>query len=100
MEWYFYSILAAILVSILSLIEKKTLFFEHAMQFSATLAFVNMIIAAPFFFVIDYSRLQFLPILIIFFGTILKKLCEIINRVFKIKWIIIKQNLRVKPIEN
>jgi drug/metabolite transporter (DMT)-like permease len=71
MEWYVYAFIAAILVALVTLIEKKTLKFEHSMQFAATLAFVNVIIAVPFFFFIDYSKLQFLPLVIVFFVSIL-----------------------------
>ena len=45
MEWYFFATLAAILTAAFTIIEKKTLLKEHAMEFSAVLAIFNFLIA-------------------------------------------------------
>ncbi len=45
MEWYFFAITTAVLVSIYTLVEKKALMKEHAMEFSAVLAIFNFLIS-------------------------------------------------------
>jgi uncharacterized membrane protein len=45
MEWYFFAITTAVLVSIYTLVEKKTLLKEHAMEFSAVLAIFNFLVS-------------------------------------------------------
>ncbi|MFA6073262.1 MAG: DMT family transporter [Candidatus Woesearchaeota archaeon] len=74
MEWFFYAIIVAILASLLALMEKKELKREHAMQFSAALATICLIVAIPFFFFIDYSLLTWTHIWIIFFFSLIEAL--------------------------
>ncbi len=45
MEWYLFATLAALLTAAFTIIEKKTLLKEHAMEFSAVLAIFNFLIA-------------------------------------------------------
>ena len=45
MEWYFFATLAALLTAAFTIVEKKTLMKEHAMEFSAVLAIFNFLIA-------------------------------------------------------
>ncbi len=45
MEWYFFATLAALLTAAFTIIEKKTLLKEHAMEFSTVLAIFNFLIA-------------------------------------------------------
>jgi len=45
MEWYFFATLAALLTAVFTIIEKKTLMKEHAMEFSTVLAIFNFLIA-------------------------------------------------------
>lgn len=71
MTWALYAIVAAILVSATTLIEKKTLQGEHAMEFSTIFAIVNCCLSLPFFVVIDYSRLSVSSMLILFLNSIL-----------------------------
>lgn len=47
MEWYIFALGCAFLVSISTVIEKKALMKEHAMEFSAVLAIFNLIISLP-----------------------------------------------------
>ena len=49
-----FAFLAAILTAAASVIEKRTLMREHALEFSSVLAMFNMILAIPFFFLIDF----------------------------------------------
>jgi len=45
MEWYFFATLAALLTAVFTIIEKKTLLKEHAMEFSTVLAIFNFLIS-------------------------------------------------------
>ena len=65
-----FAFLAAILTAAASVIEKKTLMREHALEFSTVLAMFNMILAIPFFFVIDYSKIVIFPLICTFFVSI------------------------------
>jgi len=56
--WLIYAILCAFLLSAASLVQKKTLIREHAMEFAATLAIITMILCLPFLFFIDLSQLN------------------------------------------
>ena len=74
MSWVFYAITAAVLVSAAVMFEKKSLLREHAMQFSAVLAIVNVVVAFPFLIVADYSSLNLQIVIIMFFVSILGSL--------------------------
>lgn len=71
MQWLLLALISAVFASAALLIEKKTLAREHAMEFSAALAFFNLILSVPFLFFVDYSRLQIIPLVYIFFLMIL-----------------------------
>lgn len=58
MNWISFALLSALFISIASIIEKRTLFYEHAMEYSAVLATVVAIISLPFFFLVDYSAVN------------------------------------------
>jgi drug/metabolite transporter (DMT)-like permease len=66
MAWLGYALLSAFFLSIASIIEKRTLFYEHAMEYSAVLATIIAIISLPFFLFIDYSNLDFNKIFLMF----------------------------------
>jgi drug/metabolite transporter (DMT)-like permease len=70
MLWIILALIAATLTAAAALVQKKTLITEHAMEFSAVLALFNLILSIPFFIFIDYSKLEIVPIIIIFFITI------------------------------
>ncbi len=71
MSWIFYAFICAILAAAALIIHKRTLIRQHAMDYSAGLAVVNLIFALPLFFIIDMSQLQAVPVAAIFFVTIL-----------------------------
>ena len=56
MIWVVFALLAAILSAFASIIDKKALFKEHAMEFSAVLAIFNFIITLPMLIVADFSE--------------------------------------------
>jgi len=45
MQWYVFAILSAVLTAASTIVEKKTLLKEHAMEFSTVLAVFNFFIA-------------------------------------------------------
>jgi bacterial/archaeal transporter family protein len=71
MLWIIYTLLTAVLVSFSTLMEKKVLFKEHAMEFSAVLALFNMILALPFFLFADFTNLTLKPLVYMFISSIL-----------------------------
>jgi drug/metabolite transporter (DMT)-like permease len=66
MEWFLFAILCAFFSSAAAITQKKTLNIEHPMEFSTVLAIFNMVLALPFFFLIDFSLLKFVPLFILF----------------------------------
>jgi len=71
MLWLIYILITAILVSFSTIIEKKVLFKEHAMEFSAVLALFNMVLALPFFLFADFSGLTLRPLLYMLLSSIM-----------------------------
>lgn len=69
--WLIYALICAFLTAGAALVEKKTLSYEHAMEFSANVALLNVLISLPFFFFIDYSRIDLRLLAMLFFITIL-----------------------------
>ena len=57
MEWYIFAGLCAILGGISSIVEKKTLRKQHAMEFSTVLAIFNCIIVLPLILNADFSQM-------------------------------------------
>lgn len=70
MDWLVYALICAFLTGSASLVHKKALIKQHAMQYSATLAFIALIFTLPIYLLIDYSRLELVPIVIAFFVSI------------------------------
>jgi len=58
MIWYVYALIAAGLVSVAAITQKKILFKTHAMEFSANLALTNLLLSLPLFFFVDWSILS------------------------------------------
>ncbi len=69
--WFIFAIASAILNSLASITQKKTLFKEHAMEFSTVLALFNAILVIPFFLTLDYSSLALLPLAATFLVALL-----------------------------
>jgi uncharacterized membrane protein len=70
-QWYFLALIAAFFSATAAIVEKKVLFKEKALGFSATLALLNLVIAIPFFFFIDFSVLTTSGLLVLFIKSIL-----------------------------
>ena len=76
--WIIFVFLAAIIASAASIVQKKTLVRQHAMEFSAVLALFAMIITLPLFFLAEPSSLSLKAIYLIygasFFGSIASRI--------------------------
>lgn len=71
MPWYVYAFLAAIFVSFTSIIEKKILKRVHSTSFSASYSILNFVFSLPLLFVIDFSGINKISLLIILFSALL-----------------------------
>ena len=71
MQWLVFALISAVFAAAALLIEKKILAREHAMEFSAALAFFNLMLSIPFLLFIDYSKIQLTPLVYIFLIMIL-----------------------------
>jgi len=65
MSWFFYAGMCALLVSGANLIEKHVLRKVHVIDFSASLALLNVVFSMPFLFFIDYQALNGFVLLLI-----------------------------------
>ncbi len=70
MLWVLFAFLCAILLSAAALLEKRVLTKVHAFDYSATLAFFSFLVSLPFLFVLDYSSINGLTLLLIFIASI------------------------------
>ncbi|MDB4939871.1 MAG: hypothetical protein JWO40_296 [Candidatus Doudnabacteria bacterium] len=64
MSWLGFALLCALFAAISAIMEKKTLFYEHAMEFSAVLSVIIAGLSLPFFFLINYSALDVKKVLL------------------------------------
>ncbi len=69
--WLIFAILAAILASASSILEKKTLFKQHALEFSATLSVYTLVLSIPFWFFADFNSLSLKATGYIYLGSLL-----------------------------
>lgn len=69
--WYNLALTSAFFSATAAIIEKKVLFKEKALGFSVTLALLNLIIAIPFFFFINFSVLTTSGLLVLFLKSFL-----------------------------
>jgi transporter family protein len=69
--WLIFALLASILASASSIVEKKTLFKQHALEFSATMSVYTLILSIPFWFFADLKSLSLEAIGYIYLGSLL-----------------------------
>lgn len=70
MPWFIYALICAVLLSAASLLEKRALNRVHTIDYSATIAIVNVFISLPVLFFIDFSKLSALVLLLILIASI------------------------------
>ena len=71
MSWFIFAFGAAILTAAAAIVEKKVLQKEHAMEFSAALALINLVLAIPFLFFANFSSLTPIILFLLFGASIL-----------------------------
>lgn len=69
--WLIYSLILVFFSSAAAITEKKALIKEHAMEFSAVLAILTLLISLPLFILVDFSRLNFISLALLLFNSIL-----------------------------
>lgn len=70
-EWYSLALISAFFSAIAAISEKKTLFKEKALSFSAIFAIFNLFLVIPFFFFIDFQTLSISGLIVLFIKSIL-----------------------------
>lgn len=73
-SWVIFILIATVFTAFDSLISKRILSKEHAMEFTAVFGLFFLIVCSPLFFYIDYSLLNFKVLALIFGGTFLSVL--------------------------
>lgn len=71
LQWYSFALISAFFSAGAAILEKKTLFKEQALEFSAVLAIFNILLSLPFVFTIDFTALSQLALLVLFGKSIL-----------------------------
>ena len=71
MLWFFFAFSSAMLSAAAAVTQKKILFRLGALEFSAQLAQLTLLLTLPLFFFLDYSAISSAALLILFFKTIL-----------------------------
>jgi drug/metabolite transporter (DMT)-like permease len=69
--WYVFAIISAIFSAIAAISEKKALFKEFALNFSAVFGIITFVLALPFFFLVDYSKVSLIAVLVLLFKVFL-----------------------------
>jgi drug/metabolite transporter (DMT)-like permease len=68
--YWLYALTSGFFISGSTLVEKKILKTEHALEYSVTFAVCNALLSAPLAFFIDFSKVGLVPLVIIFFVAI------------------------------
>lgn len=71
-EWYFLALISALFSATAAITQKKVLFKEKALSFTFILSVFSLIIAVPFFFFIDFSKLSSLGLIVLFIKSALE----------------------------
>jgi drug/metabolite transporter (DMT)-like permease len=69
--WIIFAFLTAIIASASSLVEKKTLFKQHALEFSVTVSMYTLILTLPIWFFADFKDISLTAIGLIYIGSLL-----------------------------
>ncbi|MDO8563602.1 MAG: DMT family transporter [Nanoarchaeota archaeon] len=68
-QWVIFILIATVFTAFESLISKKILSKEHAMEFTAVFGLFFLFVCSPLFFFIDYSTINFKMISLVFLAT-------------------------------
>ena len=84
MEWYIFALISALFSAMAAIGEKKTLFKENALEFSAVLAIFNLFFSIPFVVYINFNSLP-LPALAVLYGRSILGMCSFLFIMYGIK---------------
>ncbi len=84
MEWYIFALISALFSAMAAIGEKKTLFKENALEFSAVLAIFNILLSIPFIFYINFNALP-MPALAVLYGKSILGMCSFLFIMYGIK---------------
>ncbi len=68
--WYYLALISAIFSAFAAILEKKILFKNEVVGFTALLGILNFLIAFPFLFFVDYSLLSYMSLIALFIKSI------------------------------
>jgi len=68
--YWLYALISGFFISGSTIVEKKILKTEHALEYSVTFAVCNALLSAPLAFFIDFSKIALTPLIIIFVVSI------------------------------
>lgn len=71
MTWFLVALVSALLSATSAITQKKVLFRTDALEFSLLLSFINLLLSIPFFFIINYSTISNLSLVILFGKSII-----------------------------
>ena len=84
MEWYIFALISALFSAMAAIGEKKTLFKENALEFSAVLAIFNILLSIPFICYINFNALP-MPALAVLYGKSILGMCSFLFIMYGIK---------------
>ncbi len=70
MEWIVYALIAALLLSVVSLIEKQVLTVSRSIDFVTSVAWGNLFFSLPFLLFVDFSSVTAIPVFLIFLSSL------------------------------
>jgi bacterial/archaeal transporter family protein len=79
MIWFWYALASALIIAIITVLQKQVLREEHATEFVVALSILNALFSLPLFFTIDYQTLSIPPLLIIIGASIIATVSQILN---------------------
>lgn len=74
MFWIYLAIISALLSAFSTILEKKVLFKEDALEFSYKLSLLNVLFSLPFFFFFNIDEIELISFLVLFGKTVLAAL--------------------------
>lgn len=69
-QWVIFILIGTVFTAFSSLISKKILSKEHAMEFTAVFGLFFLLVSSPLFFFIDYSSITFNSLVLVFVSTL------------------------------
>ncbi len=72
MNWFWLALISAIFSAAAAIFQKKILFKAEALEFSLILSILNILLLLPFFFLLNYEKIYFDNLLVLYIKTVLE----------------------------